>query len=119
MDEWRQYARDAEAEIAKLRATISLLETKLEIEQMRLVARSVVSLANTPESAAQARDMHPDYKSFACDDVARMVDREMEHRATISHLREYARHKPSCWWWRGPNCDCGYDALMQELGDGK
>ena len=29
MDEWRQYARDAEAEIAKLRATISRLEAEL------------------------------------------------------------------------------------------
>lgn len=36
-------------------------------------------------------------------------------RATISRLREYARHKPSCWWWRGPNCDCGYDELRKEL----
>lgn len=106
------------------RATISRLESELEIEQMRLVACSVVSLANTPESAAQARNMHPDYRSFACDDVARMVDREMEHRATISrlrdevndalrlnaeyevdiqelheqvtHLREYAGHKDEC-----------------------
>lgn len=75
-------------DMEELRAAISLLEAKLEIEQMRLVACSVVSLANTPESAAQARDMHPDYRSFACDDVARMVDREIEHRATISRLRD-------------------------------
>lgn len=40
-------------------------------------------------------------------------------RSTISRLREYARHKPGCWWLRGPNCDCGYDALMAELEGSK
>jgi len=40
-------------------------------------------------------------------------------RATISRLREYARHKPGCWWLIGPNCDCGYDALMAELEGSK
>lgn len=101
------------------RATISRLEAELEIERMRLVACSVVSLANTPESAAQARDMHPDYRSFACDDVARMVDREMEHRTTISRLREYAKHKRECWSFvrGGHDCDCGYDDLIKEIGD--
>ena len=113
------------AENTQLRAAISLLEAKLEIEQMRLVACSVVSLANTPESAAQARNMHPDYRSFACDDVARMVDREIAQRATISRLREYAGHKDECNWWRmqeieplpigETRCDCGYDALLKEL----
>ena len=108
-------------EVESLHATIFLLEAKLEIEQMRLVACSVVSLANTPESAAQARDMHPDYRSIACDDVARMVDREMEHRAAISRLGKYAGHKPACYWWSGtipqPHpCDCGYDELIKEIG---
>ena len=42
--------------------------------------------------------------------------------ATISRLREYAKHKPICYWWQGPKasptpCDCGYDALMAELGE--
>jgi len=41
-------------------------------------------------------------------------------RATIERLREYARHKPSCYWWQGSSiapkpCDCGYDELMKEL----
>jgi len=38
-------------------------------------------------------------------------------KATISRLREYARHDPSCKsWGRIPcPCDCGYDALAKEL----
>lgn len=40
-------------------------------------------------------------------------------RATISRLREYARHDPSCKsWGRIPcPCDCGYDDLIKELGN--
>ena len=42
-------------------------------------------------------------------------------RATISRLREYARHDPSCKsWGRIPHpCNCGYDALMADLVEGK
>ena len=47
-----------------------------------------------------------------------IADRD-DAKATISRLREYAGHKPSCWWWRGPNCDCGYDALLAALGETK
>ena len=42
---------------------------------------------------------------------------------TISRLREYARHKYDCIsLWpqsKDPTCDCGYDALMADLGEGK
>ena len=62
-------------------ARIAELEAELERERMRLAACGVVAVANTPESAARARDMHPDYRSAACDDVARMVDSEMAMRA--------------------------------------
>ena len=55
------------------RAEIKRLRAELETERMRLVACSVIALANTPESAASARDMHPDYQSPSCDDVARAV----------------------------------------------
>ncbi len=51
--------------------------------QMQLVACGVVALANTPESAARARDMHPDYMSASCSDVMRAVDREMHQRAAL------------------------------------
>lgn len=56
------------------------LRDELERERMRLVACGVVAMADTPESAARARDMHPDYRSASCDDVARMVDKLIELR---------------------------------------
>lgn len=71
-----------------LAAEIRRLRAELETERMRLVACSVIALANTPESAASARDMHPDYQSPYCDDVARAVDREIALRA---ELAEYKR----------------------------
>ena len=45
----------------------------------------------------------------------------LDLRTTISRLREYARHDPSCKsWGRIPcPCDCGYDALMAELEESK
>lgn len=60
------------------------LRAELETERMRLVACSVIALANTPESAASARDMHPDYQSPYCDDVARAIDREIALRAELA-----------------------------------
>lgn len=49
-------------------------ESELERERMRLAACGVVALADTPESAAQAREMRDEYRSASCDDVARRVD---------------------------------------------
>lgn len=44
--------------------------------------------------AAQARDMHPDYRSASCDDVARSVDREMTLRKSLATLTpNYAHDK--------------------------
>ena len=60
---------------------------ELERERLRLAACGVVALANTPETAAKARDMHADYRSASCDDVARAVDREMQYRAALVNLR--------------------------------
>lgn len=57
---------------------VESLRQQLETERMRLAACGVVVLSNTPESAAKARDMLPEYRSASCDDVARAVDREME-----------------------------------------
>ena len=70
----------------ELRGEIERLRAELETERMRLVACSVIALANTPESAARARDMHPDYQSPHCDDVARAVDREIALRAENARL---------------------------------
>ncbi len=54
--------------------------------------------------------------------IERTAAREIvKLRATISRLREYARHDPSCKsWGRIPcPCDCGYDELMKELEESK
>ena len=66
---------------------IERLTAELERERLRLAACGVVALANTPESAAKARDMHADYRSASCDDVARAVDREMQLRDENAALR--------------------------------
>jgi hypothetical protein len=56
-------------------------------------------MANTPDSAARQRDMHPDYMSASCQDVIRAVDREMALReerdqlkARVIELEEYVRN---------------------------
>ena len=62
------------------------LEAELETERMRLAACGVVALANTPESAAKARYMLPEYYSGSCEDVAQSVDREMALRDRAEQL---------------------------------
>ena len=57
------------------------MDTELERERMRLAACGVVAMADTPESAARARDMREEYRSASCDDVARRVDECMALRA--------------------------------------
>jgi hypothetical protein len=78
----------AAALITTLRADNARLSDELETERMRLVACGVVAMANTTESAAKNREMHPSYRSASCDDVARAVDREMTLRAEVERLRE-------------------------------
>lgn len=54
--------------------------TECERLRMQLAACGVVALANTIESAGEARQMHPDYMSASCSDVAGAVDREIALR---------------------------------------
>lgn len=61
--------------------------SELERERMRLAACGVVAMADTPESAVEAREMHPDYRSASCDDVARMVDALIEARRNEAEVR--------------------------------
>jgi len=63
-----------------VRAKIEGLEQDLERERGRLAACGVVAMADTPESAAKARDMKGEYRSASCDDVARRVDECMALR---------------------------------------
>ena len=66
---------------------IAALEAELERERMRLAACGVVALSDTPESAAKAREMHADYRSAACDDVARRVDECVLLRTELAQAR--------------------------------
>ena len=68
--------------------TYEQLEQQLETERMRLAACGVVAMSNTPDSAVKVRDMLPQYYSASCDDVARLVDREMELRQQVSMLQK-------------------------------
>ena len=63
---------------------IESLRQQLETERMRLAACGVVAMANTRESAKQARDMHPDYWSASCGDVVRAVDSEISLREQLA-----------------------------------
>jgi predicted RNase H-like nuclease (RuvC/YqgF family) len=75
------------------------IKEELERERIRLAACGVVALSNTPESAKQAREMHPDYESASCSDVARMVDKNMELERQLAAIDrtllscEYERNK--------------------------
>jgi hypothetical protein len=71
------FARQLERDLAQRTA-------ELEIERLRLTACAVVANANTPDTAATERLMHPDYRSAAFADVARAVDREMALRADLA-----------------------------------
>jgi len=63
---------------------IDTLETELERERLRLTACGIAAKADTPESAAKARDIHPDCRSTSLDEVCEMVDRLMAARARLN-----------------------------------
>jgi hypothetical protein len=97
---------------------IDRLRAGLEREQMRLAACGVVAMANTPDTAAKARDILPQYRSASCDDVARVVDENIKLRAAIDRVR--ALHPRETWtsrfgsivWHVCPHCrDGGGDPL--------
>ena len=121
-------------------ARLAELEKEVERLRLQLAACGVVAMANTPESAAKAREMHDDYRSASCEDVARAVDREMEARAEVERLRVDAEryrwlrdahpldgklwiamgvpHSPagiSCW--RHEQADAAIDAAIKEASD--
>ena len=87
------------------------LEAECERLRMQLAACGVVALANTPKSAAQARQMHPDYMSASCSDVADAVGREMTLRRQrdklakvledVEHEHDLIRRMKNCEIHRG------------------
>ena len=77
-----------EAERDALRQQLAGQDAEIERLRMQLVACGVVALANTPKSAGEARQMHPDYMSASCSDVANAVDREMTLRQQCDKLTQ-------------------------------
>ena len=61
-------------------ARIAELEAELERERVRVAACGVVAMANTRDSAREARQVLPEYRSALLCDVERAVDREMAER---------------------------------------
>jgi len=75
---------------------IDTLETELERERLRLTACGVAAKADTPESAAKARNCHPDYCSASLDNVCDMVDKLMEARARLQEQESMQGPSPQC-----------------------
>lgn len=98
---------------------IERLGVELQRERMRLAACGVVALANTPDSAAKARDMHPDYGSGSCDAVAHAVDEQMrlrtEHESACKLVAEM--HAAAVGYVGGPQVGAVEDvaALRTEI----
>ena len=93
---WR-LARDLERELATVTHERDEARADLGIERMRLAACGVIALANTPESAARARDILPQYRSASSADVTRAVDREMQLRAEVERLRKTLDEIATYW----------------------
>jgi hypothetical protein len=74
---------DLIAELEAVKAERDALANKLEIERMRLAACGVVAMSDTPDSLEKALDMHDDYKSASCEDVARRVRECIQLRSRI------------------------------------
>ncbi|MCA0188093.1 MAG: hypothetical protein LCH90_19280 [Proteobacteria bacterium] len=78
---WQENERRHIEVIKGLLGLLKKSEADLEREIMRLAACGSVALADTPESAAKAREMNAEYRSAACDEIARRVDECMALRA--------------------------------------
>jgi hypothetical protein len=70
-----------------LREALALKDAEIERLRMQLAACGCVALADTPESAVYTRNMHPDYRSASCDEVARRVDECMALRLDAGRYR--------------------------------
>jgi len=90
--------RELGQQVAKAQNERDEARAELETERLRLAACGVVAMANTPESAARARDILPVHFSASLQDVMRAVDREMDLRAEVERLRAL---QAACIAWRG------------------
>ena len=89
----------AQSQIESLRATISRLKGELKYIEIA-IDDDELNLTNT-----------------AVECVLKLHASIAEKDSAISRLREYVGHKPDCCSSHLPNCDCGYDDLIKEVGD--
>jgi len=91
-----QLAASKAREEAYRAEVVAALKEDLETERMKVVACGVVAMANTRETAEEARKMRPEYRSASLGDVERAVDCEMQYREELAEahkqnamMREY------------------------------
>ena len=110
------------AELERLRKA-ALLEQELETERMRLAACGVIALANTSNSAIQARDMLPEYWSASAQDCASAVDREMGYRSRLAMAEqerdELRKDAERYRWIRDPKSPADKVILFDRGAKGK
>jgi hypothetical protein len=93
---------------ASLLERLSTAQEELERERMRLAVCGVIAMADTPETAAKARDCLPEYWSASADDIARQIDKLM--RLSPPQPTPVSERLPGpgdcdaegmCWLWDG------------------
>lgn len=98
-------------------AKVDAMFAENERLRMQVVACGVVALADTPDSAIEARKMHPDYRSDSLSDVERRVDECIRLRAEVERLRgalEYAvRQNEHDMLLTGDECRAARAALKE------
>ena len=92
-----------------------------EIERLRHDIERHIRIAS--ELATENERLRAENKA-AWDSAEYNAQRARVAEAAIGKLREYARHKPGCYWRTGSikqpqPCDCGYAELMKELEETK
>ncbi|MDD2062980.1 hypothetical protein [Pseudomonas sp. 25571] len=116
MDTNKMRAEALEQELATLKAHIEEMTkmrhahgfdswasvlSKIDLLTNQLNACAIVAMANTKESACEQRAFHPSYMTFACRQVMRAVDAEIELRerleARADSLSKSLREQFEAW----------------------
>ena len=103
----------AATELRRLYAENQSLKSELERERLRLTACGVIALANTPESAENARQIRVEYSSGSARDVADAVDREMKYRHQLNHLKSVVQDMADFWYTSGEYQDMANAAIRK------
>lgn len=77
-------SENLQVQLSAANAKLAEKDKELEQERMRLAACGVIAMADTPDSAKAAREMHPAYRSASLSDVERRADECIELRAKLA-----------------------------------